>query len=61
MFSFWIVLAVLMADVGGAYHGGDGAGDPPPGPHGFGRSTHEMDGNYLYLFIINIVTNNFYL
>jgi hypothetical protein len=38
-----------MSDVAPGYHGGDGSGDPPP-PGGWGRGTHEQDGNY-YLIL----------
>lgn len=66
MYSLWIVLLCMMADVMG--HGGDGAGDPPL-PPGFGQGEHEMDRKsyynlfiyYVSSFIINILTNIFLL
>ncbi|KAD4180501.1 hypothetical protein E3N88_29092 [Mikania micrantha] len=42
MFTLWIVLAILMADVMPRGHGGDGDDDPTP-PGGYRRGVHEDD------------------
>ncbi|KAJ0800100.1 hypothetical protein HanPI659440_Chr03g0099111 [Helianthus annuus] len=40
---FWALLVYLMADVMGMGHGGDGAGDQPPGCGGFCPGNHQQD------------------
>lgn len=52
MISFWYMLLFAMADVMG--HGGDGAGQDPPLPGGFGagHGHYEEDGkSYYNLFV----------
>lgn len=50
-FSLWILLGYLMADVIGLGHGGDGAGNDPPGGGGFDQhGHHEQDGKSINKF-----------
>ena len=49
----WAIFFVVMADVMGLGHGGDGAGDPPP-LGGYCRGQHEQDGTFYYDIFIFI-------